>query len=224
MLAQHHAEPSAAQAAAHPLTRPRLVQREGGDVRAAPPPEEGAAGGAGGAAGVVRGDTRRGGRLVPPHGGTLSHLKKTHCPIFRLLHSIPGALASCTQSPQDLWCCLLPTSQLLPSLRCIQQPPCIPTPLHQEEELRNHATEGLNVTKLGLEGRIRDLEGAVEAQHRVGGTGWAGGVGGWRAVVMSPRRWFGTHQRSSCSMTCVSLSLNPAELCREHWGAGGSLS
>ncbi|PRW58825.1 coiled-coil domain-containing 65 [Chlorella sorokiniana] len=35
-----------------------------------------------------------------------------------------------------------------------------------EEELRNHATEGLNVTKLGLEGRIRELEGAVEAQHR----------------------------------------------------------
>ena len=42
------------------------------------------------------------------------------------------------------------------------------SPRVQEEELRNHATEGLNVTKLGLEGRIRELEGAVEAQHRVG--------------------------------------------------------
>ena len=90
-------------------------------------------------------------------------------------------LASCTQNPQDLGCCFLSTSQLLPLLRCIQQPPCIPTPLHQEEELRNHATEGLNVTKLGLEGRIRELEGAVEAQHQVGGLAWAGGLGGGTA-------------------------------------------
>lgn len=133
--------------------------------------------------------------------------------------------ASCTQNPQDLGCCFLSTSQLLPLLRCIQQPPCIPTPLHQEEELRNHATEGLNVTKLGLEGRIRELEGAVEAQHQVGGLAWAGGLGGWTAgndlpisgrVVWCPAAF----QPPSCT----SLTLSPAELCGGHWGPGGSIS
>lgn len=35
-----------------------------------------------------------------------------------------------------------------------------------EEELRNRASEGYNVMKLSLEGRVRELEGSVEAQHR----------------------------------------------------------
>ncbi|KAL4434150.1 hypothetical protein ABPG75_000591 [Micractinium tetrahymenae] len=35
-----------------------------------------------------------------------------------------------------------------------------------EEELRNRSSEALNVMKLGLEGRVRELEGAVEAQHK----------------------------------------------------------
>ncbi|PSC75832.1 flagellar associated [Micractinium conductrix] len=35
-----------------------------------------------------------------------------------------------------------------------------------EEELKNRASEALNVTKLSLEGRVRELEAAVEEQHR----------------------------------------------------------
>lgn len=37
----------------------------------------------------------------------------------------------------------------------------------QEEEVRSRAAEGLNVAKLGLEGRLRELEGEVEAEGRV---------------------------------------------------------
>lgn len=37
----------------------------------------------------------------------------------------------------------------------------------QEEEVRNHAAEAHNVTKLGLEGQVAELEAAVEQQHQV---------------------------------------------------------
>lgn len=54
-----------------------------------------------------------------------------------------------------------------------QTPPhrWLPPPLHppppQEEDLHSRASEALNLTRVALEGRVKELEGALEAEHRV---------------------------------------------------------
>lgn len=52
----------------------------------------------------------------------------------------------------------------------------------QEEDLRNRSSEALNVMKLSLEGRVRELEGEVEARHKVRRRGGRAGVHGERAA------------------------------------------
>ena len=67
---------------------------------------------------------------------------------------------------------------LHPFATCLTPPPPPPLCLVQEEELKNRASEALNVTKLSLEGRVRELEAAVEEQHRVGVEGGGRRAGG----------------------------------------------
>lgn len=144
-------QPSAPNACPNPL------QREGRGRGAAPPPEKGAGRHHGGAGGLLCRNASRGCRLLPPHG------VKSTCGDLNWLH--PGTSFQITYPPTYLERLLCPA----PSLPLL-------LPDQQEEEVRNRASEGLNVAKLSLEGRIRELQGAVETQHQVCEGGGEGGV------------------------------------------------